>query len=105
MTPPDRSVFDTVIVEESVSFTFAQLRDAAAGSDELLLGLVDQGVLEPSGGGPEDWAFAGTALGTVRTARRLTNDLALGAEGAALVLELLAEIASLRARLRRAGLD
>jgi chaperone modulatory protein CbpM len=70
-----------------------------------VLALVDEGVLEPMGDSPQLWAFAGPSLGTTRAALRLNADLALGTVGTALVLDLLAEISALRARLRCAGLD
>ncbi|MCY0854768.1 chaperone modulator CbpM [Cupriavidus sp. D39] len=43
-------------------------------------------------------------VSVLRRAQRLTRDLELGAVGVALVLDLLDEIDSLRARLRRANL-
>ncbi len=100
--PP--SVFDGVVVEEEIVFTLSGLCRAAGTSPALVLGLVDEGVLHPSGHAPHHWAFAGSSLRTTRAARRLDADLALGAGGAALVLDLLEEISALRARLRRAGL-
>jgi len=44
-------------------------------------------------------------LQRARTALRLTHDLELNAPGAALVLDLLDQIDTLRARLRRVGGD
>ncbi len=66
--------------------------------------LVQEGVLEPSGRGPQDWEFGGSSLRRARMAVRLARDLELGANGTALVLGLLDEIEALRSRLRRAGI-
>jgi chaperone modulatory protein CbpM len=92
---------DAVWVELHLSFTLEGLcRASGAGRDDLLA-LVDQGLLQPAGQGPEDWRFDGASLRRVRTALRLARDLDLGWAGAALVVELLAELAALRARLPR----
>jgi chaperone modulatory protein CbpM len=104
MTHSISVVFDAAIVEQDLSFSYNELCMACPGQDVQLLALVDEGVLDPLGRGPQDWVFQGAALQRARTAMRLQRDLNLGIEGAALVLELLDEIDALRARLRRAGL-
>jgi chaperone modulatory protein CbpM len=104
MSEMEPGVFDALIVEEEVSFSFTELRQACNGNETQLFALVDEGILQPQGQGPADWVFDGTALQTARTALRLSSDLQLGVEGAALVLDLLAENEALRSRLRRAGL-
>ena len=98
-------LINAIVVEEEVVFSLSGLCQAAGASPAQVLGLVDEGVLQPTGDQPQDWAFAGPSLRTTRAALRLNADLALGTAGAALVLELLEEINTLRARLRRAGLE
>ena len=93
-------VVDAVIVEASVTFTLTELCWACRGSDQQLLALVEEGVLEPGGSGPADWVFDGAALGRARTALRLIDDLALSPAAVALVLDLLSQIDELNARLR-----
>ncbi|WP_418318761.1 chaperone modulator CbpM [Piscinibacter sakaiensis] len=97
-------VVETVVVEEQIEFTLLDLCRACGAPERQLLELVAEGVLEPRGSGPADWRFSGPALRTARTALRLERSLELGPSGAALVIDLLDEIAALRARLRRAGL-
>jgi chaperone modulatory protein CbpM len=94
-----------IVVETEISFTLVQLGRACRGNDQLLMALVDEGVLAPEGGGPADWVFAGTSLSVARKALRLIDDLDLSPAGAALVLELLAQIDGLTARLHVAGAD
>lgn len=96
-------VFDAIVVEEEIVFSLNGLCRAAGASPAQVLSLVDEGLLQPTGDAPQQWAFAGPALRTTRAALRLNTDLALGTAGAALVLDLLEEISVLRARLRRAG--
>ena len=57
----------------------------------------------PAGDSPEDWRFGGESLRRARLALRLSRDLEINPSGVALALDLLDEIASLRARLQRAG--
>jgi chaperone modulatory protein CbpM len=104
MNSSDSGVVDAIIVEDEVSFTFTQLCQASSSNAAQLRELVNEGILRPQGLGPQDWVFDGTALFTSRTALRLGSELQLGSEAAALVLDLLAEIETLRSRLRRAGL-
>ncbi len=95
---------DAVVVEEEIEFSFVDLCHACGAERGHVLELVQEGVLEPSGNSPDDWRFSGPSLRTARVALRLDHGLELGPSGAALVLELLAEIEQLRAKLRRAGL-
>jgi len=99
------SVTDGIVVEEEIVFSLSGLCQAAGASPAQVLGLVDEGVLQPTGDAPQHWAFAGPSLRTTRAALRLNTDLALGTAGVALVLDLLEEISALHARLRRAGLE
>jgi chaperone modulatory protein CbpM len=105
MADTSTHVIDGVVVEEAIVFSLSGLCQAAGASPAQVLALVDEGVLQPTGDAPQQWAFAGPSLRTTRTALRLNADLALGTAGAAVVLDLLEEIRALRARLRRAGLE
>lgn len=97
-------VVSTLVVEEELEFTLADLCHACDAEPAQLVDLVGEGVLEPAGQGPQDWRFSGPSLRAARTALRLSRDLGLTPAATALVLDLLAENAALRARLRRAGL-
>jgi chaperone modulatory protein CbpM len=92
-----------VVVEEEVRFTLLELCHACAAERDVLVALVDEGVLQPSGDEPQQWQFGGASLRRARAALRLSRDLELGVAGTALVLDLLDEIDTLRARLRRSG--
>ena len=93
-----------VVVEEEIVFTLGELCQASGTAQTQVLALVSEGVLDPAGSGPEDWVFDGPALRTVRTALRLAVDLELGIAGAAIVLDLLQQVAALQSRLRRIGM-
>ena len=104
MSEPNPTVAETLIVDEQVLFTLAELCRACNATSAQLTVLIEEGVLEPIGSAPEDWRFPGPSLPRARTALRLAQDFELGGPGIALVLDLLDEIESLRVRLRRAGL-
>ncbi len=89
-----------VVVEEHVVFTFTALCRASGADAAQLQALVDEGLLHPTGRGPEDWQFGGNSLARARKALRLAYELELGLSGAAIVMDLLAEIEILQARLR-----
>jgi chaperone modulatory protein CbpM len=102
----NRMVLDAVVVEHEITFTLAELGHACGGERQQLFALVDEGVLQPQRGGPQDapetWVFDGASLRVARTAVRLVRDLDLNPAGVALVLTLLDRVAALQGRLRRA---
>ena len=88
------------VVEVESGFTLLELcRSGGAAPEEVSVWVIE-GVLEPVGQGPHDWCFAGSALRRARLAMRLARDLEVNAAGVALALDLLDEIAALRASLR-----
>lgn len=90
-----------LVVEEHVIFTLTTLCRASGADRQQVQALVVEGLLHPTGHGPEDWRFSGPSLPMARTALRLSRDLELGLSGAAIVMDLLAEIEALKSRLRR----
>jgi chaperone modulatory protein CbpM len=92
---------ETVVVEEHVSFTLSVLCQASGAEQELVHGLVGEGLLQPTGQGPDDWRFRGDALPQTRKALRLARAFELDLAAVSLVMELLAEIDRLRARQRQ----
>lgn len=93
------------ILEEQTGLSLADLCRACAAQADRIVELVNEGVLAPAGSSPETWHFSGTHLHRARVALRLENDLGVNLAGAALALELLDELDSLRARLRRLEAD
>jgi chaperone modulatory protein CbpM len=89
------------VVENEVHMSIVELSHAARTPQELIMSWVTEGVLSPTGSSPEDWRFSGESLRRAKTAAHLTHDLDLNVPGVALALDLLDEIAALRARLKR----
>lgn len=92
------------VVEEELHLTLVELCQACCAEQEHVMAWVFEGVLEPIGRSPQEWRFTGDSLRRARLALRLTRDLEINPPGVALALDLLDEIAALRARLQRIGI-
>jgi chaperone modulatory protein CbpM len=93
----------TAVVEEELHLSLAELCRACSAPEEQVRVWVVEGVLEPLGASPQEWRFAGASLRRARLALTLTRELEINAPGVALALDLLDQIAELRAQQRRAG--
>ena len=101
MSNNDRlSVVVGQIVEEQLELTVGELCRACDVQAEWITLLVDEGVLEPVGRDMQEWRFPGSSLQRTRIIARLQRDLGVNLAGAALVLELMDEIDTLRTRQR-----
>lgn len=92
------------VVEECVQLSLFELCRACSADTHEVMMLVDAGVLEPLGSEPAEWRFDGGSLRRTHVALRLARELGIEPCGLALVLDLLDQIDSLRARLRAAGI-
>ena len=68
---------------------------------DVVIEMVSQGVLDPRGGRSQEWRFTGVAVRRAQIAARLQRELDVNMAGAALALDLLDELETLRRRLRR----
>ncbi len=100
MSNHDPVTLSGMLLDESVTFTLADLCRTCAMSAETLIALVEEGVIEPQGREPLEWRFSATSLRRARIAIRLQRDLQVNLAGAALAVDLLEELQELRARLR-----
>jgi len=89
------------VMDELATLTLQELCHACRVEQAWLLQLVDEGILEPRGRERSSWRFAGSSLRRVLVVSRLQNDLGINLQGAAMVLDLMQEIETLRARLTR----
>lgn len=80
-----------IVLDEQVTFTLGELSHACGIRTELVLEMVDHGVIEPAAFGSE-WQFYGDSIVRAQRAMRLVRDLELNWPGAALVLDLLDEL-------------
>lgn len=94
-----------ILLDEQVYYSLKDVCHVCGCQTEWVVALVEQGVLHPTGGARKTWQFPGSSLHTAMKARRLQRDLDLNLSSIALVLDLLEEIESLRARLDMLGAD
>ena len=91
------------ILEEQTDLTLSDVCRACGARTELVVELVQEGVITPSGEAPDGWRFTGLHLRHARVAIRLQRDLGVNPAGAALALQLMEEISALRAQLAARG--
>jgi chaperone modulatory protein CbpM len=103
MNPNALRSIQAQVVEEQVHLTLVELCQACNAEQEHVTAWVFEGALQPVGQSPQDWRFGGDSLRRARLALRLARDLEINPAGVALALDLLDEIAALRARLQRHG--
>jgi len=99
----DRHMGAVLILEEQVDLTLDEVCRACSAEQAQLVALVEEGVIEPSGGEPAGWRFTGMHLRRARVAVRLERDLGVNPAGAALALQLMDELDDLRVRLGAIG--
>ena len=104
MTERDTNAMPGAIFDETTEITIVELREVCSIETKLIDEMIDEGILEPTGGGrSEKRLFPYSSLRRTRTVIHLQRDLGLNLAGAALALELLDRIENLRAQLRRSG--
>lgn len=91
--------YEGYLLDETIEMTLDELCHVCEVHREVIITLVEEGLLEPSGDTPAHWYFSGSALPRLQRALRLQRDLDLNPPGAALAIQLLEEIEALRARL------
>lgn len=97
MAERTRTTVRGIVLDEQVTFTLGELSHACGIHTELIIEMVDEGVIEPAASGNE-WQFHGHSLVRAQRALRLVRDLDLNWPGAALVLDLLDELDRLQKR-------
>jgi len=98
MTDP----ISAVLLDESVEFSLSELCAACRVSEQLVVDIVAEGIIEPLGDERTQWRFTGVAVARVQRVLRLQHDFDVNLPGAALALELLEEVERLR-RAQRSG--
>ena len=87
-----------VIVEEEQAISLAELCRCCGLSAEHALSMIDVGVIEPleRTKSQMQWQFSANSVLRIHTVTRLQQDLGVNLAGAALALELLDELKTLR---------
>lgn len=88
-----------VVLDETLHLSLNEVTHICACDNEMVIELVEEGIITPAGNSPSDWHFSGNTVLRLRTAIRLQRDLHVNLPGVALVIELLNEINELQGRL------
>lgn len=89
-----------MLLDDQRTLSLEELCRVTSMRSAVIIEMVEEGVLEPRGQLPEQWRFPASALGRLHAALRLQQHLGVNLAGAALALELLDELHSLRRRTR-----
>lgn len=97
---PDFIISAELVVDEVCHLSLTDLC-ATCQIDALHVSeMVAEGVVEPEGSSPDEWFFDQLAMRRLQMAVRLQRDLGVNLPGAALALDLLEELETLRKQLR-----
>ena len=96
MTGPLSNQLRGIVLDEQVTFTLREFCDACGVRRQMIIEMVEEGVIEPALASEHEWQFHGHALVRAQRALRLVRDLDINWPGAALALDLLEEIERLK---------
>ena len=90
-----------MILDETVTFNLDELCGTCRIESQVIVEMVEEGIVEPIGQETTEWRFTASQLPRVRRAVHLYHDLELNLAGVALALDLLDEVSELRTRLQQ----
>ncbi|ETN92082.1 Chaperone modulatory protein CbpM [Gammaproteobacteria bacterium MOLA455] len=76
--------------------TFDEICYATQSPSQMIVEIVNQGIVEPEGSGPETWVFTTQMISVTKRACRLHRDLEIDWSGIALAISLIEELDQLR---------
>ena len=97
-TKPD--ILSGVVLQEDTVLTLQEVIQTCHIDVCVIEEMVDHGLLSPEGERTETWCFYIRDVQRIQVALRLQQDLQVNVAGAALALELLAELEALQEQLR-----
>lgn len=86
----------SILVDEEHRLTLQEFCQLASADKEVVLEMIEFGVLEPEGSSTANWQFSYLQLRRYKQAERLRHDLHLNLAGVALSLDLLEQLKTLR---------
>lgn len=94
-------ICSSCLLDESTICDLGELCELCNINTELVLEMINEGVISPVEPGREQWRFGYMEIRRVQTAMRLQRDLRINLPGVALALDLLEELTELRQQCRR----
>ncbi len=103
---PTQPLSSMPIAEQQTIFTLEAISKTCAVQTTFVMALIEEGVVTPyQGHESTEWKFTSSHLRSISIAARLQRDLGINTAGAALVLQLLDEIETLRAHINVSSLN
>ncbi len=93
-------VYSGIIIEEEEIISLIHLCRYCNLSQEEIVELVNEGILEPIGGPKHEWQFNFSTVRRVKKAKRLQKDFDLNLSASGLVIHLLDRIEELESKLK-----
>lgn len=87
------------LLDEQTRFYLNELANLCQTTPDVIIEMVDYGVIEAEGRFPEEWQFSGHTVVKIHKALNLIHDLEVNLAGVALILSMLDELEELRHRL------
>lgn len=100
MVKPKDSYTGTIL-DEQVKFTLLELCRLCDINARHIMEMVEEGIVEPEGTSPTRWRFSGVMMKRVQIVVRLERDLEVNLPGAAMIVDLLEEMESLRRSIQK----
>jgi chaperone modulatory protein CbpM len=92
-----------IVLDNELLLSLRELCRLCGVNADMIMDMVEEGMVEPQGANPQEWCFGGTTVRRVQIALRLQRDLRVNLPGVALVLDLLEELEELRRLHRQQG--
>lgn len=96
MTRQQLDILMGQVLDETLELGFDEFCRICQTSEDFVVALVAEGVIEPEGEERAHWRFSGRSVRRTQVAVRLHHDLDVNLPGVALALDLLEEIERLR---------
>lgn len=90
-----------ILLDENSVFTLTELCQSCGVEAEIIMEMVEYGILEPEGNTPVQWVFPAYSLRRSKVTLHLQRDLGVNLPGAALAVELLEKITILEQKLNQ----
>lgn len=90
----------TEVLDDAAPYALRELCKTFGIEANVVVEMVEVGVLLPDGSEPSKWAFSATAVVRLQKARRMQRDLGINLAGVAVALDLLDDLAATRQKVR-----
>jgi len=87
---------EAIVLNRSLRVTVDELCEMCRINREEVIGMVEEGIIDPLGNSRQEWRFHGYDIKKIQVVLRLQRDLKVNLPGAAVILDLLDEIEELK---------